>query len=186
MIEFITLFYLSQVATSGGISAQDVGTIIATIILGLLGGGFIGKKVSDAKKMTIEPQPFMVKMTEEFVTRREFSELKAEIRNDFTKIEGLFGQTMQKVELTNQATAARIEKQSEDLGGKLERQNERLADAIADGIEEGRKGRVALWNELNPLRGEVKALEATQDVAEQLGKLGDALMKAIPPKPGGR
>ena len=188
MIEILTFLYLSQVAiqTDSGISPEAVGSIIGAVIVALIGGGVIGKKVSDARKMTVGPQPFMVKMTEEFVTRREFTELKATIEKDFTKMEGLFSQTMQKVDLSAQSTQADIARTSADLAGKLERQNERLTDAVAVGIDEGRKGRVALWNELNPVRSKVEAIGAKQDVAEQIGKLGEAILKTQPHKPSGR
>lgn len=155
--------YLSQIAgavsdsgVSGALLLKIIGAIFSGLAL-LLGGGFLGKKQgkaqAQAEAQQIGPQPFMVKMADEFVTRREFVELKSEIRNDVTEMKGLFRETMLKIDA----------------------QNTNLTEAIEDGIKEGRLGRVAIWNEVNPQGKKLAAVEAKQDVAEQIGKLADAI-----------
>jgi hypothetical protein len=109
---------------------------------------------AEAQKVHID-QPFRVHMEEQFVTRREFSELKAEIRSDVTEMKNLFEKTMTKIDT----------------------QNTSLSEAIEEGVKEGRLGRVALWNELNPQGKKLERVAAQQDVAEQIGKLADAITK---------
>lgn len=108
-----------------------------------------------AEALLIGPQPFRVHMEEQFVTRREFTELKTEIRTDVTEMKNLFEKTMTKIET----------------------QNTSLSEAIEDGVKEGRLGRVAIWNELNPQGKKLERVAAQQDVAEQIGKLADAITK---------
>lgn len=137
------------------ISGNWITTSVVAVIsaLGIAWARNSGKAAGRAEAQQIGPQPFIVKMTEEFVTRREFVELKGEIRNDVTEMKNLFEKTMI----------------------KIDGQNTSLTEAIEEGIKEGRMGRVALWNELNPQGKELAALKATGDVAAQIGKLADAI-----------
>lgn len=146
---------LAEVGGGGDGLYMSVAAIAAlgVAIAGAIKAFRAGVQKGTKEAQQIGPQPFLVKMTEEFVTRREFVELKIEIRNDVTEMKGLFRETMLKVEA----------------------QNEKLSEAIEDGVKEGRAGRVALWNEVNPLGKEVAALKATEDVAVQIGKLSEAI-----------
>jgi hypothetical protein len=123
--------------------------------LGVILGKNHWKKQGATEAQQIGPQPFIVKMTEEFVTRREFVELKTEIRTDVKEMRSLFERTMDKIEA----------------------QNTELSKSIEDGIKEGRMGRVAIWKELNPQGQKLERIAAQQDVAVQIGKLADAIVK---------
>lgn len=140
-------------AASNGVDPQTVGLIIASIIGSLITGGFVGKKVSD--KVHVGPQPFVVEMKREFITRDEHNQFRAEMRADFIRMEGTINRMSDKVETKHLELLATIER------------------AAKTGVD----GRVALWNEIKPLQQEVAALKATTNVAAQLEKLGASITK---------
>ncbi len=144
--------WLAETA-AGGISPEIVGMIIASVIAALISGGVLGKKVSDSSRTTIDPQPLKVEMAKDFVTRDEHNVYRAEMRSDMKLLEAKYDQMTQRVETKHLELLATIER------------------AARTGVD----GRVAIWEDLKPLAREVAALKATSNVAEQLGKLADAL-----------
>ena len=79
MFALLTLL-LAQ--TSGGISPQDVGIIIAAV-LGALGIGAVGgNKIANAKRVSVS-------MEEQFVSRREFDAINAQNSTAITRLEGI-------------------------------------------------------------------------------------------------
>jgi hypothetical protein len=148
----MTMQLLAEV-TAGGISPETVGVIIASVIVALISGGVLGKKVSDSSKTTIDPQPLKVEMAKDFITRDEHAVYRAEVRSDIKLLEAKYDQMTLRVETKHLELLATIER------------------AAKTGVD----GRVAIWEDLKPLSREVAALKATSNVAEQLGKLADTL-----------
>ncbi len=73
--------FLTMADAGANFSAEQVAAIILAIVGLLGGGGFVGKKISDAKKMrtTIDGQPVGVELSERPATFRELEDLKEDI-----------------------------------------------------------------------------------------------------------
>ena len=160
------MHYLAQAAIA--LDPLTVGTIIGGIITALIGGGLIGKKSGKAEgkaeAMQIGPQPFMVELKEQFITRREFDQLAGMVAVNNTEIKGLFKETMQAIQAQNAA-----------LTKKIENQNTRLSQEIKEMGTGDYQGRKAIWEQVNTQREDLSAIKATANVAEQIGKLADAM-----------
>lgn len=180
--EFYNWFWpvMAQANASGGVPYDKVGIIIGSIIVALVGGGVLGKKVSDSNKTHILNSPLDVRLKEEFVTRREFekleltmnthiSEIKGTVITSTTKMEGLFALTMQKVET-----------QSAQMTTKVERQSRELREEIGKVASGAYAGRQKIWEQVNDQRDDISAIKATSDVAKEIGKLASALQPASP------
>lgn len=143
---------LAEVA-AGGMSPETVGMIIASVIISLISGGFLGKKVSDSTRTTIDPQPLKVELSKDFITRDEHNLHRTEMRSDIKLLEAKYDQMTHRVETKHLELLATIER------------------AAKTGVD----GRVAIWDDLKPLAREVAALQASSNVADQLGKLAEVL-----------
>lgn len=153
---FTAITYLATAPVtppSGGMDPVMVGTMLGSMLVALVGGGLIGKKVSDVTKTQVGPQPFIVDFKKEFITRAEHDVYRAEVRADFQRVEANFLRVSDKVETKHMELLLTIER------------------AAKTGVD----GRVALWNEIKPMGNEIAALKATSNVAQQLEKLGATL-----------
>ncbi len=166
--------YLSQI--SGDLSPGTVGTILGAVIAALVGGGFLGKKTGKvegkAEAMRIGPQPFMVELKQDFVTRREFEKLEVRLEVSMSEMKGLFRETM-----------SEIKGQTTFVTKKMDGQNERLTKKIEEVASGAYQGRQRLHNTVNNQGERLATLEATSDVAGQLGKLATALSPQIKVQP---
>lgn len=123
--------------TTGAMSPETVGMIIAAVITALISGGFLGKKVSDSTRTTIDGQPLMVKMQDEFVTRREFESLEGRMAGDVKEMKGLFRESIRTIT-------------DRDL---------QLQNSIKEMAENDYKGRTAIWEQVNDHRARIKSME---------------------------
>lgn len=123
-----------------GLEPATVGTIIGSVVLSLLGGGLIGKKVTE-NKMTVEPQPqpqaLAVKMEEHFVTRREFDKLEGVVAVNSNKMEALFEKAVE----------------------KMEERHDRLTESIDKTSKNAYEGRARIWKEVNDQGSRLKSVE---------------------------
>lgn len=124
-------------AAAGGISPETVGVIIASVIVALISGGVLGKKVSDSTRTTIDGQPLMVKMQDEFVTRREFESLEGRMAGDVKEMKGLFREAIRTISERDQV----------------------LQQSIKESAENDYKGRTAIWEQVNEQRARLKSVE---------------------------
>lgn len=124
-------------ATAQGIPPETVGIIIGSVIAALIGGGLLGKKVSDSTRTTIDGQPLMVKMQDEFVTRREFESLEGRMAGDVKEMKGLFRESIRTIT-------------ERDL---------QLQHSIKEMAENDYKGRTAIWEQVNDHRARIKSME---------------------------
>jgi hypothetical protein len=158
--------------TTMGLDPATVGTIIGGIIAALVGGGIIGKRSGKtegkaegkAEALQIGPQPFMIELKEQFITRREFDQLAGMVAVNNTEIKGLFKETMQAIAAQNTA-----------LTKKIENQNARLTQDIKEMGTGDYQGRKAIWEQVNHQREDLAAIKATSNVAGEIGKLAEAL-----------
>jgi hypothetical protein len=163
-----------------GLDPATVGTIIGGIIAALIGGGLIGKKSGKtegkaegrAEAMQIGPQPFMIELKEQFITRREFDQLAGMVAVNNTEIKGLFKETMQAIAAQNTA-----------LTKKIENQNARLTQDLKEVSAVDWDGRKAIWEQVNLQREGLAAIKANSNVAGEIGKLAEALNPHIKVQP---
>lgn len=169
------MFFVLGQAAAEAISPVAVGTILGAVIAALVGGGVLGKKVSDSNKTLIQNSPLDVRLKEEFVTRREFekleltmnahiSEIKGTVISSTTRMEGLFNLTMERMESQTTRMTTKVERQSKDLREEIGK--------VASGAYQGRQ---KLWIQVNENRDHIAGLKATTDVAGELGKLAVAM-----------
>lgn len=163
-------------ATAAALEPETVGTIIGAVILALLGGGLVGKKTGKvegkvegkaegkAEALLIGPQPFMVELKQDFVTRREFEKLEGRLEIAVSDMKGLFRETM-----------SEVKGQTSFVIKKMDGQNDRLTKKIEEVASGAYQGRQRLHNTVNDQGERLAALEATSNVANQLGKLASAI-----------
>jgi hypothetical protein len=164
-----------EVIANAGFSPQDVGAVIATLLGGLIAGGFVGKKVSDSNKTTIDPQPLLVKMQEEFVSRREFDKLEVTVALNATKAEGYFREASNEM---RQAVSS--------MAKSLERQNERLTSEISKVAGAAYEGRQRIHAKVNDLGEQIAALRSQINVAGELAEVGEAIVETMKSCQGGK
>lgn len=143
---------MTEILTIANIPAEQVGIIIGAVVAALIGGGVAGKKIAESK-VTVGPQPFIVDMQKEFLTRAEHDVYRAEVKSDFMRLSAEIKHNAERVDTKHLELLMTIER------------------AAKTGVD----GRVALWKELKPLGREVAALQATSNVAEQLAKLAESM-----------
>ena len=160
-------------AVQPGISPGAVGTILGGVLVALVGGGILGKKVEASRKVTIDPQPLEIDLKERFVTRREFEKHELRVEVSLGEIKGILNGTSAKMEALFERTMDTIEKRDKSTAAKL--------DSISTGAYRGRQ---KLWEQTNASREDVAGLKATSDVANQIGKLAEAIQPKTPTKRG--
>ena len=123
------------------------------VVLGAVLGAY---KKGKSQNVKISPLPLPVSTSEhDPISRHEFNLHRAANESRFVAIE------------TNQLRGQ----------DNVERKHIELLATIERAAKAGVEGRVAIWDELKPMGRELAALQATSNVSEQLGKLGDTLTK---------
>lgn len=168
--------------TPGGdsMSVQSVGALIGSILLALIGGGVLGKKVSDSNKTHILNSPLDVRLKEEFVTRREFEKLELTMNSYILEIKGTVIASTTKMEGIFHLTMQKMESQSTSMTAKVERQSRELRDEIGKVASGAYAGRQKIWEQVNEQRDGISALKATTNVAKEIGKLAEAIAPTSP------
>lgn len=144
---------LAQIMGGGSFSAGEVGTIIASVIGGLIGGGFLGKKISDSN-VRIKNNPLDVSIADQYVRREEFAEFKGEMKADVREMRGLFDKAITLI-------AERDERLIENI------------NSVASGAYEGRR---RLHDKVNEHSAKLERMAVNSDVSKSIGKLGAAVM----------
>ncbi|MEM1083236.1 MAG: hypothetical protein AAGI48_03870 [Verrucomicrobiota bacterium] len=125
------------IAQAEAVSHSDIGkwiSILLFLLPLLTAAGFLaGRK----RTVTMEPNLMRVKMEEDFVTRREFSDLRNEIRGDVREMKGMWRECLTEIKNRDETTAEKIEK-------------------VASQAYEGRKG---IHRTLNDTRERLKSVE---------------------------
>lgn len=145
---------LAETAAGTGFSPEAVGILIASIITALIGGGMLGKKVSDSN-VKVSNNPLEVSLREKFVRREEFAEFKGEMKADVREMRGLFDKAVTLI-------SERDERLTEQIEG------------VASGAYEGRR---RLHDKVNEHSAKLAAVEVRSDVSKAIGKLGSAVME---------
>lgn len=144
MIPLIILL-ANSAAADGEMIPLTVVIALITAIVGGVGGNHLGKK----SKMTIEPNPLNVNVTDQFVSRREFDEFRGLVGTNFAEVKGL------------------IQRSNDNV----ERKHFQLLETIEAAAKNGVNGRVALWDEVKENGKDIAALTSRVDIAGGLEKL---------------
>lgn len=157
MIADFWYWWLPLMAASApaSMSAGEVGAIIGGLIAFLIGGGFLGKKITESQRVSIDSQPLQVKMEENFISRREHDSFRAEVRMDFRKLE-----------LAIERGAQRVDEKHLQLLATLER-------VAKTGVD----GRVHIWNELKEQGKQVSAIEERTNTGKEIARLIETIKK---------
>ena len=119
---------------ANNISGEFVTGLVVSVI-GAVGALFAYKKGQTGS--TDSSGSLRVTMEDQFVTRREFTDFKSEMRSDVVEMKGLFEQTMQKLDI----------------------QNTNLTQDIKAMGSSAYLGRHKLWEQVNEQRERVSKLE---------------------------
>lgn len=192
MIDFI----LGQADAGGGSILTDdlmkilgwvtafVGMVATSFIIPILKRTWTQRATSETKEaMMLGPQPFQVKMEEDFVTRREFEKHEQRMRDGFrdtdrrlevgfTEMKGLFKQTMQEISNRDAAT-----------NEKVERRHEVMAENVEKVAQAAYAGREKVWGVVNEQREKLAAVEKSSDVVKHIDRLVDAIQPTLAPIP---
>jgi hypothetical protein len=148
---------IQLLAQTPTLDPMTVGTIIGGILITLIGGGVLGKKVSDAtSKVRVINSPLDVCIAEQYVRREEFAEFKGEVKADLREMRGLFDKALT---LINERDAKLTD----------------TINTVASGAYEGRR---RLHDKVNDHAAKLSAIEVKTDVSKAIGKLGAAIMTA--------
>jgi hypothetical protein len=121
------------------------------------------------------PQPFEMSMKEQFVTRREFERLEANMAGNIAEIKGMMNTTAVEMKSLFRETMTAVSTQNTSLTNKIERQHKVMTEDIGKVASAAHAGRQKIWEVVNDQREEVAALKTNSNVADQIGKLAQAI-----------
>jgi hypothetical protein len=127
-----------------------------------------GKAEGKAEALQVGPQPFMVELKEQFITRREFDQLAAMVAVNTTEMKGLFRETM-----------AAMAEQSRTLSKRIENQNDRLTKEIKDMGQGAYLGRQKIHNTVNAQGERLAKVEARVELADEIAEAIVGAVKEI-------
>jgi hypothetical protein len=170
----------AAVGASDMVSLGALGTFLAGV------GGFVltlvkRDKIKEEVRKEIHvnlPQPFEMRMKDEFVTRREFERLEANIAGNIAEMKGMVNGSAAEMKSMFRETMSAITTQNTALTGKIERQHKVMSEEIGKVASAAHAGRQKIWEVVNEQREEVAGLKVNSDVAGQIGKLAAAIAPA--------
>ncbi len=119
--------------------------------------------------------PLEVRLEKEFVTRREFERLESNMNSHVAELKGIVAVNSTEMKSLFMQTMASVAAQNTSLTNKVERSNKTLSDKIEQVANGAWQGRKDLWVQVNTQREDLGALKATSNVADQIGKLAEAI-----------
>lgn len=127
-----------------------------------------GKIEGRAEALLIGPQPFMVELKEQFITRREFDQLASMVALTSSEMKGLFRETMKAVA-----------DQNTSLDKKIASQNERLSKKIEDVASGAYQSRQKIHVTVNAHGERLSKLEERTEIRGELHAAGELIAHAI-------
>lgn len=167
----------ASVGTGDLVSLGALGTFLAGIgsfVLTLVRRDKIKEEGRKEVSVTL-PQPFEMRLKEEFVTRREFERLEANMAGNIAEMKGMMNGSTARMESLFRETMSAVSTQNTSLTGKIERQNKAMTEEIGKVASAAHAGRQKIWEVVNDQREEVAMLKTNSNVADQLGKLAQAI-----------
>ena len=155
---------LAETANTG-LDPMTVGTIIGGLLLTLIGGGVLGKKISDGTKITLTNPHLDVAVREQLVTRAECLACKNDAKSELKEMKGLYDKTVTLL-------LERDERQSLRTSELSERIQEQIK-ALAERELEGRR---RIHDQVNAHDKLISHIDARTDVSKSIGKAAGAIM----------
>lgn len=121
-----------------------------------------------AEALQVGPQPFMVELKEQFITRREFDQLASMVALTSSEMKGLFRETMKALDERNAA-----------LTKKLDNQNERLCKKIEDVASGAYQSRQRIHLNVNAQGERLAKLEERTEIRGELKAVGEVIAEAL-------
>jgi hypothetical protein len=167
----------------GGLGAGDMVSLgaLGTFLAGI--GSFVltlvkRDKIKEEGRKEIAvtlPQPFEMRMKEEFVTRREFERLEANMAGNIAEMKGMLNGSTAEMKGLFRETMSAVSVQNTSLTQKMERQYKSMSEEIGKVASAAHAGRQKIWEIVNDQREEVAMMKVNSDVAGQIGKLAEAI-----------
>jgi uncharacterized protein YoxC len=147
---------------------------VTAFVVGVLGAVFAGmakfkgKAEGRAEAMLIGPQPFMIELKEQFITRREFDQLASMVALTSSEMKGLFRETMKAVADQNSA-----------LDKKITNQNERLTRKIEEVASGAYQSRQKIHMNVNAQGERLAKIEERTEIKGELVAVGEVIAEAL-------
>lgn len=180
----MNLQLLAEASTGGNETVNELMKILPWVtifVVAVLGAVFAGvqrmrgkeqgKAEGIAEAVKLGPQPFMVELKEQFITRREFDQLAAMVAVNTTEMKGLFRETM-----------AAIAEQSRSMGKRIENQNERLTKKIEDVATGAYQSRQKIHLNVNAQGERLAKIEERSEIRGELRAVAEIIAEALHPK----
>ena len=150
------------ILADSGISAENVGIIIAGLVTALITGGVINSKVQRVK---VDSGHMDVTMREKFLTRSEFLEFKTENKSDVLKMISMYDKAITLINTRDE----RLTEKLDHLGTQL---HTRITAVVDDASERRRR----IHDKTEEQGKQIAAIEARTDVSKAIGQLGKAII----------
>lgn len=134
-----------------------------------------GKSAGKEEAMQIGPQPFIVQLREEFATRRELDRVEAAMNTHIVEIKGSLATASTEMKGLFNETMKAMGEQTKATNNLIERRHKATMEDINSVASKAYEARGRIHVNLNATREELKELKAVSNVADQIGKLADAL-----------
>jgi hypothetical protein len=152
-------------------------TMFVVAVLGAVLGPVLKTRWKEEAKREVKlgPQPFEIKMREEYVTRREFERLESTMNTHIVDIKGGISTVTEEMKGLFRETMSAVSTQNASTTKMIERRHHTSMEELGKVAQGAYQGRQKLWEQTNINREDIAAIKATSDVAGQIGKLAQVL-----------
>lgn len=158
-----------------GMDPMSVGTMIGGILITLLGGGFIGKKISDSR-VTLMNNPLDVEVRKAYVTRDECLACKRESNSDVREMKALYDKIITLVMERDERASERTRALGDMLSEKIADLGCQVHDRITQVADESAERRRRIHDKLNEHADLISRVDSRTEVSKSIGRLGSAIM----------
>ena len=166
---------LAETFNSSGISPEAVGVIVGGMIVTLLSGGVLGKKIADSR-MQVTNNPLNVAIAKQYMTREDCAACMRENKSDLKEMKALYDKVFTLVLERDKQAEDRLKSLREDLSEKILAMGDQLHTRITQTTDEGAERRRRIHDKLNEHADLLSRMEARTEVSKSIGKLGAAIM----------
>ncbi len=151
--------------TSTGMDPMTVGTLIGGILITLISGGVLGKKISDGTKITLTNPQVDVALREQLVTRAECMACKNDAKSEIKEIKGLYDKTVTLLLERDERQSLRTKELADQMHAQIQEMGERDLE-----------GRRRIHDQVNAHDKLIAHIDARTDVSKSIGNAAGAIM----------
>ncbi len=152
-------------AAAPGLDPMTVGTLIGGILITLIGGGVLGKKISDGTKITLTNPQLDVEVREQLVTRAECLACKTDAKSELKEIKGLYDKTVTLLLERDERQSLRTKELADQMHSQIQEMGERDLE-----------GRRRIHDQVNAHDKLIAHIDARTDVSKSISKAAGAIM----------